>query len=290
MNTNRTYSSAMRSLRPVATVAPGLLVALLVVGCGSDSGAAASEDQPAGGVEAPADLVLTNGKLATVDPSQPQAEALAVSGDRIVAVGSAAEIETYVGPATTVIDLGGRLAIPGFIEGHGHFMSLGQAQTILDLTTARTWDDIVAMVGEAAERAEPGEWIEGRGWHQEKWDRPPTPSVEDNPVHGSLSRVSPENPVVLGHASGHASFVNARALELAGIGRDTPDPPGGEIIRDAAGDATGLLRETAQRLVGQVQAESEDDRTPQQIEAERRLMVELAGREAIAKGDRKSVV
>ncbi|MBA2245938.1 MAG: amidohydrolase family protein, partial [Gemmatimonadetes bacterium] len=180
-----------------------------------------------------ADLVLTNGRIVTVDSARPEAQALAVSGDRIVAVGSDAEIRRYVGPATQLLDLEGRLAIPGFIEGHGHYMSLGRARLILDLTTARTWEEIVAMVGEAARTAQSGEWIEGRGWHQEKWERTPEPSVEGNPVHHSLSAVSPDNPVYLTHASGHAAFANARAMQLAGITTSTPDPDGGEIVRDA---------------------------------------------------------
>ncbi|HUH13021.1 MAG TPA: amidohydrolase, partial [Longimicrobiales bacterium] len=230
----------------------------------------------------PADLVLTNGHVVTVDSTRPEAEAVAIEGDRIVAVGSARDIRRYVGEGTRVIDLEGRLAIPGFIEGHGHYLGLGRARMILDLTTARTWDDIVAMVGEAAAAARPGEWIEGRGWHQEKWEVTPEPSVDGVPLHTELSAASPENPVVLGHASGHASFVNARALELAGIGRATADPPGGEIVRDASGEPTGLLRERAQGLVSRVQANEPASEGDQ--EARFREMVRLAGEEALAKG------
>jgi predicted amidohydrolase YtcJ len=141
------------------------------------------------------------------------------------------------------------LAIPGFIEGHGHFTGLGESRLILDLRNARTWDDIVAQVGRAAKDAKPGEWILGRGWHQSKWDRAPEPNVEGFPLHASLSRVSPNNPVMLTHASGHAGFVNAKALELAHIDARTPNPSGGEILKDRQGQPTGLLRETAQELV-----------------------------------------
>ncbi|HEX9579650.1 MAG TPA: amidohydrolase [Gemmatimonadales bacterium] len=232
----------------------------------------------------PADLVLRNGKVVTVDSAQPEAQAIAINGYTIAAVGSNRQIGRYVGPNTEVIDLQGMLAIPGFIEGHGHFMGLGRAKMILDLTTANSWDDIVAMVGRAARAARPGEWIQGRGWHQEKWSSVPTPNVDGVPLHQGLSRVSPSNPVLLGHASGHASFVNARALELAGIRRGTRNPPGGEIVHDAQGNPTGLLRETAQRLVDGAMARSLAGRTPDAVDAERREQVRLAGEEALSKG------
>jgi predicted amidohydrolase YtcJ len=232
----------------------------------------------------PADLVLTNGKIVTMDPERPQAEAIAVSGSTIRAVGSRREIQRYVGPNTRVVDLQGQLAIPGFIEGHGHFMGLGQAKMQLDLTTAKSWDDIVAMVAEAARRAKPGEWIQGRGWHQEKWSRVPQPNVEGIPLHQSLDRVSPNHPVYLTHASGHAAFVNGKALELAGIGRSTPNPPGGEIVRDRSGNPTGLLRETAQGLVARAMAEARARMSPEEIEARNREAVRLAGADAVSKG------
>jgi predicted amidohydrolase YtcJ len=232
----------------------------------------------------PADLVLTNGKIVTMDPERPQAEALAITGYTIAAVGSRQDIQRYVGPNTRVIDLQGQLATPGFIEGHGHFMGLGQAKMQLDLTTATSWDDIVALVAEAARKAKPGEWIQGRGWHQEKWNRVPQPNVEGVPLHQSLDRVSPDNPVYLTHASGHAAFVNGKALELAGITRTTANPPGGEIVKDRAGNPTGLLRETAQGLVARALAEARAKMTPQESEARNREAVRLAGADALAKG------
>jgi predicted amidohydrolase YtcJ len=239
---------------------------------------------PAPPAERVADLVLRNGTVVTMDDDRPEAAAIAVRDGRILAVGSNAEVAGHVGEMTRVIDLAGRLAIPGFIEGHGHFMGLGQARMILDLTTPTTWEAIVEMVAEAAAEAEPGEWIRGRGWHQERWDPAPSPTVDGVPLHHELSRVSPENPVLLTHASGHAAFANALAMEMAGIDRDTPDPEGGEIIRDAQGEATGLLRETAQRLVGRVFAAHEAERSPEEREAEARRAVELAGEEVLSKG------
>ncbi len=232
----------------------------------------------------PAELVLRNGRIVTLDEARPEATALAASAGRIMAVGSDEEIEAYVGVGTEVIDLEGRLAIPGFIEGHGHFMGLGTSRLILDLMHVAGWDEIVDMVAVAARDAEPGEWIRGRGWHQEKWESVHEPTVDEVPIHTGLSAVSPENPVLLGHASGHAAFANAKALELAGVDRDTPDPPGGTIVRDEEGNPTGLLRETAQRLVSEVMARQRAARTLDEQVAEARLAAKVAFDELLAKG------
>ena len=232
----------------------------------------------------PADLVLINGKVVTVDDLHPDAEAVAMRGDRIVAVGTNAEIDALVGSGTEVVDLEGRLAVPGFIEGHGHYTSLGRAKMILDFNAVSTWDEIVGMVADAAQAAEPGAWIQGRGWHQEKWSSVPQPNVDGVPLHAGLSAASPDNPVLLGHASGHAAFANARAMELAGIDRATADPPGGTIVKDASGNPTGLLRETAQRLVSGVMGEELAGRSEGEIWNEFVQQVELAGEEALSKG------
>lgn len=231
-----------------------------------------------------ADLVMLNGRVVTINEAQPEAQAIATKGAEIIAVGTDEEMEVLVGPATRVIDLAGRLVTPGFIEGHGHFMSLGTALTVLDLTQVESWDEIVEMVGEAVVEAEPGSWVLGRGWHQEKWISPPDPAVEGSPVHHSLSLVSPDNPVLLGHASGHAAFVNQRALEIAGLTRSSEPPAGGELVRDEEGELTGLLRETAQRPVRSAAESSRAGRSDAEQEAERRRLVELAGAESLAKG------
>jgi predicted amidohydrolase YtcJ len=234
--------------------------------------------------QAPADLVLRGGKVVTVDAAQPAARAIAIRGAEIAAVGSDEEIARFVGSATRVVELGGRLVVPGFIEGHGHFMGLGDALTILDLTTARSWDEIVAKIGAAARTARPGEWIRGRGWHQEKWEAPPPGAVEGNPVHASLSAASPENPVLLTHASGHAAFANAAALALAGLDRASPDPPGGELVRDTKGELTGLLRESAHGVVAAAFERTRAARSPAEIDRELRRQVRLAGEEALRHG------
>ena len=120
-----------------------------------------------------ADLVLRNGNIVTVDDDNPTAQAIAVRDGRIVAVGSDAEIDGYVGAGTRVIDLEGMTAIPGFIEGHAHFTGVGMSTLQLNLMEVANWDEIVAMVEAAVAEAEPGQLIQGRGWHQEKWDRTP---------------------------------------------------------------------------------------------------------------------
>jgi predicted amidohydrolase YtcJ len=226
----------------------------------------------------PADLVLRNGKIVTMNAAQPAVEAMAVRGDRIAALGGNTDAAKWTGPGTKVIDLDGMLAIPGFIEGHGHFTGVGEFRLGLDLREARTWDEIVAQVARAAQQAKPGEWIVGRGWHQSKWERAPEPNVEGFPWHGSLDKVSPNNPVLLTHASGHAAFVNAKAMEAAGITRETPNPPGGEILKDKQGNPTGLLREQAEGLVNRAYGRWQAART------DLRKVIGLATDECLAKG------
>jgi predicted amidohydrolase YtcJ len=232
----------------------------------------------------PADLILRNGKIVTMNAATPSAQAIAVRGDKIAVLGSDRDSQRWVGPQTKVIDLHGMLAIPGFIEGHGHFTGVGEFRMGLDLREARTWDDIVAQVGRAAKQAKPGEWIVGRGWHQSKWDHAPEPNVEGFPLHASLDQVSPNNPVLLTHASGHAAFVNGKAMEVAGVTRDTKDPQGGEILKDKAGSPTGLLRERAQQLAGGAHSAWEARRTPEERTAQQRRAIDLAIDESLSKG------
>lgn len=199
-----------------------------------------------------ADLIIINAQVATVDSLQPDAEAVAVKGERILQVGNNAEIQALQGEHTEVIDAGGQFLMPGFIEGHGHFSGLGQSLMILNFMQVKNWDDIVNMVAEAAKKAQPGEWIIGRGWHQEKWTGPLDKNVLGYPYHDKLSAVSPDNPVMLRHASGHSLFANAKAMELAGVSKETANPFGGEIVRDASGQAIGVFEETAMGLIGKV--------------------------------------
>ena len=261
------------------------LVALSLAACGGGSNEAPEAEATAEAPSvAPADLVLRGGKVATVDPEIGNVEAIAVNGYRITAVGSDEDIAAYVGPDTEVIELNGRFAMPGFIEGHGHYMGLGRAKQILDLSGVQNWDEIVTMVAGAVDKAEPGEWIFGRGWHQDKWDSVPEDAVDGVPRNDSLNAVSPDNPVRLGHASGHAAFFNDAALEAAGITDDTPDPAGGTIVRAPDGRATGLMRETAQRLLNEAIGIYEGRLTPEEMEQIDRERVMLAADEALKHG------
>ncbi|MFN8654351.1 MAG: amidohydrolase [Gemmatimonadales bacterium] len=252
---------------------PALAALLLVSACSTPA-------PPAN----PADLVLLHGRVVTLDSANPVAQAIAIKGDRLMAVGSDSAIEAMVGPRTNQVDLKGQLAIPGLIEGHGHFMGLGRSRLQLNLTRAKKWDDIVSMVGASTRDIADGAWVMGRGWHQEKWDGPPAGAVEGMPVHASLDSISPKNPVFLVHASGHAAMVNGLALKLAGIDRHTPNPPGGEILKGPDGEPTGVLRETAQGLVRKALGEWQAQRTPEEQEAEALKAVELAGEDVLSKG------
>lgn len=253
----------MNTVRRILAIAVWPLVAS-TASCGSD---------PAADV---ADLVLLNGKIATVDETTPEAQALAATNGRIVALGTDADVEAFIGDETEVIDLDGRLAIPGFIEGHGHYMGVGRSTLQLNLMDVANWDEVVSMVADAVVESDPGELITGRGWHQEKWDVRPEPNVDGLPYHESLSAVSPDNPVILTHASGHATYANARAMEISGITAETPNPDGGEIVRDPRGNPIGAFRETASGLLGAArQGASEPD--------PRRVAL-LAQEEAFSKG------
>lgn len=222
----------------------------------------------------PADLVLLNATVHTVDPGRPRAEAVAVRGNRIVGVGTSAQIQAFVGPRSRVMDLRGRTVVPGFDDAHAHFLGIGFARLDVDLVGTATFDDVLARVEKAVKARAPGEWIRGRGWHEEKWTAPARGAVRGFPTHPALSAISPDNPVILERADGHAVLVNAKAMALFGVTRATRAPEGGEIIQDAAGEPTGVFVDNAERLV-----------TPQErTEPELRRALELAMDECLAKG------
>lgn len=189
-----------------------------------------------------ADILYVNGRIYTVNPSDDVAEALATRGERIVAVGGLDELRSRV-RARQIIDLQGKTVVPGFIDAHAHFMSLGLSRLTVDLTGTLSEADAAAKVAERVKQSAPGQWIRGRGWDQNDWP------VKRFPTHASLDRVAPNNPVYLNRIDGHACWVNKRAMEIAGISRETPDPPGGRIIRDAAGNPTGVFVDAAMDLV-----------------------------------------
>ena len=183
----------------------------------------------------PADLVLFGGKVATVDEAFSIQEAVAVRGNKIVFVGSNEEVQDYVYPNTTVVDCKGKLVLPGLIDAHAHLHSLGEELTSLNVTGTKSFEEIIEKVAKRVESSEPGEWIVGGRWDQNDWED------KSFPIHDALSAVSPDNPVYLTRIDGNAAFANAKALELAGITKDTPDPFGGVIVRKPDGEPTGVL-------------------------------------------------
>ncbi len=211
------------------------LAAVGICACGGDS--------PVG--DAPTQVFL-NGRIYTVDSSQAWVEAFAVRGERILAAGTSEEMRALAQPNTSITDLEGRFVMPGFIEWHAHFGGFGNSLLNLNLLATRSWREIIDSVSARAARAQPGEWIYGRGWHQEKWnDLQGLETIDGYPLHDALSAVSPNNPVVLTHASGHGAMANAAAMKAAGISAETADPAGGRILRDVHGEPIGVFEERA---------------------------------------------
>ncbi|MEY3249047.1 MAG: hypothetical protein RL742_1090, partial [Bacteroidota bacterium] len=180
--------------------------------------AACTQNKPAD----KATLILLNGTVWTADSLQPTAEAIAMRGERILFVGDNAGAQAFASDSTQIIHLHGAFVTPGFIEGHGHFSALGRALQNLNLMPTKSWQEIVRLAGEKAAATPKGAWIEGRGWHQEKWNQDAGPVVNGYPFHDALSAATPDHPVVLHHASGHALLANRQAMDRAGISRETP--------------------------------------------------------------------
>jgi hypothetical protein len=192
-----------------------------------------------------ADLLLYNGQVHTMEASQPLAQAVAITANRILAIGSDAELRPLLRSGAPAVDVGGRVVVPGLIDAHVHFgwFSVGVYQKRVDLDNVPTKAEALARVAQAAAAREPGVWIQGAGWNKNLWPGAEFPTAPD------LDAVAPEHPVALEDKSHHATWVNSRALEMSGISAHTPDPPGGQIVRDAEGRPTGMLLETAADLV-----------------------------------------
>ncbi|MDE0742441.1 MAG: amidohydrolase [Woeseiaceae bacterium] len=269
--------------RKILILSIGIILISVLNACGDSSQSSLTEEKSKQ-LENPAELVLLGGYITTVDSDYGNVSAMAINDYKITAVGSDEEVSGYIGEQTQVIELNGRFVMPGFIEGHGHYMSLGRSKQILDLNDVGDWSEIVRKVAVAVDKSKPGEWIFGRGWHQDKWQSVPSDAVDGVPINETLNKISAENPVILGHASGHAAFWNDAALEIAGVNDDTLDPEGGTIVRDSTGKATGLMRETAQRLIRGPRNEYDGRLTPQQIELQNRERAKLAAEESLRNG------
>ncbi|MGB6473955.1 MAG: amidohydrolase [Candidatus Sulfotelmatobacter sp.] len=186
-----------------------------------------------------ADLIVTNAKIWTVDKSLPMAQAVAVLGDRIVAVGASADVDAWRGPNTRVVDAGGKLLLPGFNDAHVHFVSGGMQLTNVQLNDASSPQEFARRIGERAKVTAKNKWIVGGNWDETKWNPPSMPTKE------LIDALTPDTPVFVSRYDGHMGLANSVALRLAGITAKTPDPPGGTVVRDAEGNPTGALKDAA---------------------------------------------
>ena len=203
-----------------------------------------------------ADLIIHGGKIYTVEDNNPIVEAVAVKEGKIIFTGTENEVEKFRTEKTEIIDLQGKTMTPGFIEGHGHLFGLGFSELTVNLADVKSYEELVDKVKEAVTKAKPGDWIVGRGWHQDKWDAKPKKMIKGFQTHELLSASSPDNPVFLTHASGHAAFANAKAMQIAGVNQllskeqlQQTSLEGGEIIHDPLGNPTGIFIEHAQSLI-----------------------------------------
>jgi len=215
---------------------------LLIASCAAVFSAARTSAQAKPG----ADLIVTNARIWTVDKAQPQAEALAVMGERIVAVGSAAEVDAWHGPQTKVVDAQGKLLLPGFNDAHVHFVDGGDHLQAVQLKDAASPQEFAERIARRVKTTPKGEWITGGDWDEQKW------SPANLPTKELIDPVTPQTPVWVNRYDGHESLANSVTLRLAKIDAKTPDPPGGQIVRDAQGNPTGVLRDAAQELIAKV--------------------------------------
>jgi predicted amidohydrolase YtcJ len=200
--------------------------------------------------EPKSDLVIKNANIYAVDTVY-TGDAMAIKDGVILQIDTWENIEKWIDENTEIVDAERNFVMPGFIEGHGHYSGLGYSLINLNFLTSKSWEAVVSAVKDKAASAPKGSWIIGRGWHQEKWDSIPKQNIFGYPYHHVLSEVSKEHPVLLYHASGHSLFANKKAMEIAGISRETPNPVGGEIVRDANGDAIGVFEERAMGIFKQ---------------------------------------
>lgn len=205
----------------------------------------------------PAAIVFINGNIYTMNQRQPHAEAIAVKGDRILFVGTNVDAKKYQTPEARTIDLGGKTVVPGMTDAHCHIFGIGERELTLNLEGTNTLEQFLTKVKERVSKTEPGKWIIGRGWIETFWKPPQFPTRTD------LDKIAPDNPVWLTRADGHAAVANSAALRIAKIDKDTPNPFGGEILKDKqTGEPTGMLMDHAQELMRKD--------IPQPTEAERR--------------------
>lgn len=199
------------------------------------------------------DLLLYNAYVYPVTSPPITNGAVAIRDGKIVQIGSSDSLYALYGKeGVELFDCQGQFLMPGFIEGHGHFSAMGKLLMQIDLLDSKSWNEVVDSVSARAKKARPGEWITGFGWHQEKWITKEGLNIDGYPSHELLSKISPDNPVILSHASGHATYANEAAMKLAGITKETVDPAGGRIVRSPNGEPIGVFEERAEELITSV--------------------------------------
>ncbi|MFZ1558720.1 MAG: amidohydrolase [Saprospiraceae bacterium] len=231
-----------------------------------------------------ADLVIYNANIYAVDTTYQEATTIAIKDGLILKIGSESDIEKLSDENTERINADGKFVMPGFIEGHGHYSGLGYSLINLNFLQSKSWEDIVDAVAKRATEVKPGQWIIGRGWHQEKWDSIPKQNMYNYPFHYTLSDVSPDNPVLLYHASGHSVYANKKAMDLAGITKETSNPVGGEIVRNSDGDAIGVFEERAMGVFKNKYQEYLASLDKDQLDSIWYSAIQLAEKECISKG------
>src|SRR5271155_4960031 len=215
------------------TIAPILALSIAIGGCLLVTAFAQSESKPT------ADLIIENAKVWTVDRSMPTAQAVAVLGERIVALGSNVDADAWRGPKTNVIDAAGKLLLPGFNDAHVHFVNGGEQLDNVQLKDVTNPQEFARRIAERAKITPKGEWVLGGNWDETKWNPPDMPTKE------MIDALTPDTPVFVSRYDGHMGLANSVALRLAGITAQTPDPPGGTIVHDAQGNPTGALKDAA---------------------------------------------
>lgn len=230
------------------------------------------------------ELIIHNASIYTVDKDNLAAQAIAVSEGRIVYVGTSEEALKMKNPDTKVINARNNFVIPGFIEGHGHFSALGYSKINLNFLESKSWEEIIDSVEAKVKTVSTGKWIEGRGWHQEKWTKTPKRNIDGYPEHDSLSIISPNNPVILIHASGHSLFANKKAMEIAGVNIETPDPIGGRIVRNKSNEPIGVFEENAMDIIKNALQEYKKGLNKNELDLEWYKAIELAEKECLKNG------
>ncbi len=191
-----------------------------------------------------ADFILYNGNIITMEPEMPRATAIAIKGEKILKVGFDEEIKNLAGPQCNKLDLNGKTVIPGLIDAHLHLLSLGQSKRVLNLVATPNLEIIQKIVASKTAQLPKGTWVIGRGWDQNDWPK------KEFPTRYDLDKVAPDHPVWLTRIDGHAGWANSKALEIAKVAKDTPDPSGGKIHKDTeSGEPTGIFIDAAEELI-----------------------------------------